>query len=266
MTLAILVPVEASQTHPLTVGDPVSGFRFEDIQGQQAATQDYPGWTIIYTFADRKSNKILMEWIVGAGETVAKNHPDRKMAYINFADTKSVPRIFRSIAESMLKNIHVKTLHRIRESYRRAGITDSSERLAFHVVPDWNGTFLESFGIQDASTYWIWMVEDGQVLTALSGADPNVKQKFIRSFDVAPCFPASTFKNPFSSGSNSQLGLRFVRQLRGAARTRKIFSQKGRFSPLTEPRKPLFDPSPDAFTIRCNFTPHCMKCFLFSLL
>ena len=181
--LLLLVPVEASQTSPLEVGDTIKGFRFNDIQGKKASTGDYPGWTVIYTFADRKNNKDLMAWMTDAGETVAQKNPKRRIVYINFADTKTVPRLFRYVAKSMLKNIDEKTVARIRESYQRAGIIDISEKLAFHVVPDWNGTYLETFGLSDASTYRIWIVLEERVHAVLDGSDPDVKQRFIRILD-----------------------------------------------------------------------------------
>jgi len=169
--------------HALEVGQEAPRLQFEDIQGRKAATGDYPGWTVVYTFADRGSNASLTEWIYEAGKEIARRDPGRKIAYINFADVHAVPKFVRVVVNPMLRRIDDKTRRETEASYRQGGMENISGRFAFHLVPDWDGTYLEAFGIPDAADYRIWIVDRGRVVAALDEAQKDVENRFLDAFD-----------------------------------------------------------------------------------
>ena len=86
----------------MTVGDQVPDLTFTDVYGQKAGSGDYQDWAVVYTVANRESNKKLTAWLLDAGEEVVRAHPEIRLAFINFADVKNVPRLFRGLVKPYL--------------------------------------------------------------------------------------------------------------------------------------------------------------------
>jgi len=165
------------------VADPAPSLSFQDIRGEKAATDDYKDWTIVYTFADRKSNDPLMDWMIPAGAEVQRKHPDMRIAYLNFADVKSIPRFVHPMVRPILRRIDERSDQQAHGALKAAGVRDSRDRFAFHLTPDWDGRYLETFGIADARTYRVWIVVNGRVFAAMDQSQPNVVDRFKQAFD-----------------------------------------------------------------------------------
>jgi hypothetical protein len=69
------------------------------------------------------------------------------------------------------------------KSYREVGIEPDPSKVVFRFVPDWDGSHLETFGIEDASSYRVWIAVEGRVVAALDGATPDVADRYVEAFD-----------------------------------------------------------------------------------
>jgi len=168
---------------PLAEGDAAPHLSFRDIDGRQGSSEEYQTRIIVYSFADRNSNKELTAWVEKAGLEVARRHPEFKIAYINFADVSAVPRLFRHVVEPILRHINEKTNKKSRDFYQRQGVNQDPERFAFHLIPDWDGEYLKVFGIKDAALYRCWIVVNDLVVATLDPSIPDIEKRFIEIFD-----------------------------------------------------------------------------------
>jgi hypothetical protein len=173
---------------PLSEGDQAPQFDFVDIRGIKGKTEDYRSRIIVFTFADRSSNKDLTTWIEPAGLEVARRYPDIKIAYVNFADVSAVPRLLRHVVEPILRRLNERTMKRSREFYANEGIP-SEERFAFHLIPDWDGKYIKAFGITDASRYYCWVVAHDRVVARLVQGEPEIERRFLEIFQTLAVSP-----------------------------------------------------------------------------
>ncbi len=184
LLLALMSIERASFAQPLDQGDKAPHFRFKDIRGFEGNTETYREWVIVYTFADRASNKDLTAWIEDAGLEVAQRHPGLKIAYVNFADVSAVPGFLHYVVEPILRRLYERTVRRSREFYESKGIPYDQDRFAFHLIPDWDGMYLKAFGIKDASRYHCWIVAKDRVAASLSQGQPHIEKSYLDIFDT----------------------------------------------------------------------------------
>lgn len=165
------------------VGELVQSLDFEDIDGRKGSTDDYKDWIIIYSFADRKNNKALMDWIGDAGIGVAKAHPEVKIVYINFADVTIVPYALRYMIIPILRLINRRSTEQMQETYASKGITIDSDKLRFVMVPDWTGKYLKAFRLPNAREYRTYVSLEGKILAIFDAQTQNIKDAYISFFD-----------------------------------------------------------------------------------
>lgn len=171
----------------LTRGDSVPVMSFTDIHGTVIANSDYGDWVVVYSFADRKSNKDLQKLVAPAGVEAARRYPGFKVVYINVADVVGVPHLFHPIVLPILRAIGDKHTKTMDEFYRERGVTLNPETSGFFMVPDWDGEHLKTFGLKDAKDYHCFVTYRSKVIAVFDPSDPPVTEKYVRAFaEAAP--------------------------------------------------------------------------------
>lgn len=179
---------------PLATGSPVPALDWEDIDGHDGSNAGLAGWVVVYSFADRESSDPLMEWQDKANLEIRKRHPDLKIAHVSFADTTMVPRVFRGVAEPVLRAINNRAMKRMKEGYKNAGIKLDPAVSRFVLIPDWKGDYLRTFGLDDAKKYHSFITVDGKVLAHVDADTPEVAVKFVSWFDGYHAAPTGATK------------------------------------------------------------------------
>lgn len=167
----------------LAAGDSVPEMSFTDICGKSLTNADYRDWVIVYSFADRKSNKELQERIAPAGVEAARKYPEAKMVYISIADVAGVPGVFRPIVNPILKAINDKHTKTMEEFYRERGVELDPDKSGFSMVPDWEGIHLKTFGLENAKKYHCFVTFKSKVVAVFDSAHPPVTDEYVRVFD-----------------------------------------------------------------------------------
>lgn len=167
----------------LGVGDPAPRLSFVDIEGRTGQTQDYFDRIVVYSFADRKSSERLTAWMRRAGVEVLKAHPELRMAYVNFADVQAVPRAFRAVVAPILRHIDRSSQKDLAEAYEAEQIKLDPNRIAFHMIPDWDGAFLTRFGLEHAKEYHCWIAAGGRIVAAFDESTPDIHNRYVRAIE-----------------------------------------------------------------------------------
>jgi len=173
----------SKKAEPIGVGELVQSLDFEDIDGKKGSTEDYQDWIVIYSLADRKSHKALMAWMEGAGPSVAKAHPEVKVAYINFADVTRAPAPLRHLIGSVLRLINRRSSDQMKEYYASQGVFIDSDKLRFVMVPDWTGKYLQAFRLPNAKNYRSYVTVEGKILAMFDAQTQNIKETFVNFLD-----------------------------------------------------------------------------------
>ena len=181
LVMGVTADVQASTV--LEVGAPLPSLEFEDIHGVEASSGHYDARIQVITFADRESSDQLMAWMLKAAPEVMVRHPSLKVAYLGFADLQSVPSLFEHIVYPALKLVNARSEESMENAYRDHGITLRPESIAYHLTPDWEGQYLEKFGLQDASSFHCFVVQDGTIVAHFDNQEPNVGQRYIALMD-----------------------------------------------------------------------------------
>lgn len=166
----------------LDVGDAVPEISFKDIEGEKGTSADYREWVIVFSFADRKSNKPMMEWMEDAQIDVVRDHPELKIAFLSIADVAMVPSAFRYIVRPILRQINSSATKKLWNLYDEKGIDLKSVSVEFRMIPDWNGDHLKVFGLESAKEYKVYVTHRNQVLSYFDPETSDKKEKFYRSF------------------------------------------------------------------------------------
>ncbi len=175
--------VKADVSQQLAVGNKVADIEFKDINKQHGNTAQYKNRIRVYTFAGRESSDRLMAWMNNANLDLYKKYPNIEIAYINFADVSSVPRLFRRIVEPILRKINKNADAKMKKMYSEAGINVDPQKTKFHLIPDWDGLYLEKFGISSADNYYCWIENKGVVVAALHEPTAQIASKYLAIFD-----------------------------------------------------------------------------------
>ena len=169
--LARDVPLSAAQDGGgiARIGDAVPVMEMRDIDGNKRSNKDFEEYIIVYTFADRNSNKHLQEVIRPAAKRVVEAYPDLKIAYMNFADVVAVPHFLRHVVNPILRYINDSNTKEMREYYESDGLPWNEEITPFILVPEWKGEHLKVFGVKDARD-WVAFVTDRYTIHAVLDA------------------------------------------------------------------------------------------------
>lgn len=168
---------------PLAVGSPVPALEWEDINGKTGNNAELAGWVVVYSFADRDSSDALMDWQDAANLEIRRRYRDVRIANVSFADTTEVPRMFRGVAEPIIRAINSRAMRRMKEGYKDAGIKLDEETWRFFLIPDWNGKYLKAFGLKNAEKFHLFIAVDGKIAAHFDADTPDIAAKFVAWFD-----------------------------------------------------------------------------------
>jgi hypothetical protein len=175
--------VAAGERTALRVGDAAPNLAFVDIEGVRIDSEVYRSWVQVLTFADRESSEEMKAWMRDAQIRATRAHPELAVAYLSFADVSAVPRFLRRIVRPLLRRTFESSNAELEESYRKMGIEPDPSKLAFRFIPDWDGSYLEAFGLESAATYRCWLVVDGRVVAAFDASTPDIADRYVEAFD-----------------------------------------------------------------------------------
>jgi len=178
------VAAGAGETTPLRVGDAAPELSLLDIEGERMTSEQYRDWVQVITFADRESSEAMKSWMSDSQIRVTRAHPEVPVAYLSFADLSAVPRFLRGVIRPVLRKSFENSNEQLAESYRKVGIDPDPSKVVFRFLPDWDGTYLEVFGIEDASSYRCWLAVDGKVVAAFDASTPDIGQAYVDAFDA----------------------------------------------------------------------------------
>ncbi len=173
----------ASQIERLKTGDPIPIFKFEDIDGKQACNDAYKEWIIVYSFSSRKSNDSLQKLIGHASRRIVKEHPELKIAYVNFADLMIIPGLLKGVVAPILRFINDSNNEELKKQYKEDGLRLDKNRTTYYMVPDWNGEHLKTFGLKDAGNFHCFITYKYQVKAVVDSTTQNLETEFNVSFN-----------------------------------------------------------------------------------
>jgi len=184
IVLATCGTAQADDPTPLRVGDPVPRFSFIDIEEEETSVGAYDGSVLVLSFGDRESSEEMKEWMGDAQLTVMKAHPEIPVAYLAFADVSSVPSWLQGMVRPLLASSNESASEDLAETQRKAGIQPDPTRATFRFTPDWDGSHLETFGLEDATRYHCWIVVDGKVVAAMNPSTPDPAKLYVETFEA----------------------------------------------------------------------------------
>jgi hypothetical protein len=173
----------AGEETGLRVGGTPPNLAFVDIEKKRVGNEDYRGWIQVLTFADRDSSEEMKVWMRDAQIRVTQAHPELPVAYLTFADLAAIPRFMRGMVRPILRRTFENSNEDLAESYRKVGIEPDPDKVAFRFIPDWDGTYLEAFGLEDAATYHCWIAVDGRIVAAFDASTPDIVDRYVEAFD-----------------------------------------------------------------------------------
>lgn len=187
MGIALLlaaVTAQAGERTPLSKGDAAPEIAFDDITGEARKTSAYDSWIQVLSFADRESSETLKEWMRPAQLGATSAHPEMRVVYITFADLTAVPRFLRGMVRPVLEKTFENSNEDLVSAYRKIGVEPSPDKVELIFAPDWDGAHLETFGLDDATTYYVWIVVDGRVVEALDASTTDLEGRYRAAFDA----------------------------------------------------------------------------------
>lgn len=168
-------------TAPLEPGAAAPVLTFTDITGRHGHSDDYAGWFIVYSIADRNSAGALMQWRERAHRTLVARYRDLAIAHISIADLTAVPGVLRGVVRPVLRTINRQATQRMTEALQAAATADA--RQTYVLVPDWTGDHLAAFGLAEAAEAHCWIVSGGRIAAHLRGGSRDVEPQFVATFD-----------------------------------------------------------------------------------
>jgi len=158
---------------------------FTDILGVESGSVAYPEHIQIVSFATQDTSEDLMGWMSGLTKKIAKSYPNMSLVYFSFADLTEVPALLRPIARPILENMIGSEIEPMRQRFKAkpaaAGLP-APKAPEFHLIPDWDGAFLEQFGYQTLEGYHCWVIHKGRVKGHFTAATPNKDEAFVALF------------------------------------------------------------------------------------
>jgi len=165
----------------LKAGDPIPVMEFEDINGNKGSTNDYRDWIVVFTFADRKSSKPLMEWMDRAWVKVSETDIDLNMVFFNVADLVTLPKALRGVVYPFLRILNDRSMKSMRKSYEKKGIDFDSIAQAIHFIPDDTGKFLRTFGLADGKQYQCFITVGHRVVAVFDPSTPDIVERYVET-------------------------------------------------------------------------------------
>lgn len=183
-------PAPASGEEPqypekrLVAGDTFPVLEFEDIHGNTGSSADYQGWITVFTFADRKSSKPLMDWMDRAWMKLSETDIDLNIVFFNVADLINLPKSLRGVVFPFLRILNDRSMNKLRKSYEKQGKDFDSVAQAMHFIPDVTGTFLKTFGLSNGKKYQCFVTVDHRVVAVTDESTPDIENKFVETIKI----------------------------------------------------------------------------------
>ena len=175
----------AAEQRVLEKGDRLPELTFTDILGTKAGAVDYPEHIQIVSFATQESSEELMGWMSGLTKQVSSAYPNASLVYFSFANLTEVPAFLRPIARPILENMIGSEIEPLRKRFVAKPTTDglpAPKPPEFHLVPDWDGSFLEKFGYEELEGYHCYVAYKGKILGHFTADTANKDEAFLGVF------------------------------------------------------------------------------------
>lgn len=167
----------------LKAGDTIPEMKFKEIHGMTLMNTNFDTWIVVYSFADRISQKELQKIIGPAGIEVVMAHPDLKIAYFSIADLTLVPNLLRELVTPVLELISENNNSRLEDAYRTWRVPLKEERSRFYMITDFTGEHLHTFGLKDAREWHSFVTYKKKVYAVFDASHPPYVDNYLPVFD-----------------------------------------------------------------------------------
>lgn len=191
-----LAAATAAGAAPLEEGAPVPELTFVDIADTPGSTKPRPGWVQVITFGDRDSSEEMKAWMRAAQIETSRKHPELRIAYLGFADLTAVPGLFSGLASGFVRSSYEESNEEMKVAYADAGVSLGPTSVVFQLVPDWDGDYLEAFGLENAESYHVWIAADGRVVASIDRSTPAPAEVYARAFERIAANPPPGLREP----------------------------------------------------------------------
>ena len=167
----------------LQVGDKVPVLRYQDVSGNTGTNSGRDDRIIVYSFADRKSSKKLMDVMEEVQIELVRAHPRLKLVFLNIADLSALPGALRHLIGPVLEKMNDYAMSKMRRGYEKAGVAPDPRAVELVFIPDWKGELLRAFGLEDARDFRVFVAVRGEIAGVFDSRIPRMGEKFCRLFD-----------------------------------------------------------------------------------
>jgi hypothetical protein len=167
----------------LQVGDKVPVLRYQDVSGNPGTNTGRDDYIIVYSFADRKSSKKLMDVMEESQLELVRAHPRLKLIFFNIADLSALPGALRHLIGPVLEKMNDYAMKKMRRGYEKAGVNLDPRAVELVFIPDWKGELLRAFGLRDAQDFRVFVAVRGEIAGAFDSHTPRMGEEFCRLFD-----------------------------------------------------------------------------------
>ena len=182
LMIAISGPI-AFANPGIGVGDQVPLFSGTDIDGVGVDLKSYLDRVLIISIANHDSYKRLTEMMKSANISVLKKRPDLNMVFVSFADLSAVPRLFKSFARRVIRNLNVDTQHELDLLYKEESLKLRRGQTVSYIIPDWEGIGWAKMQVEvkNQEFYHFWVVKDGRVIALFYEGMKNISKRYVES-------------------------------------------------------------------------------------
>lgn len=179
--LVLLLSFQAKAT--VTVGQLAPNVQFVDLDGKKGSTRVTGGKIGLISFAGKESSSRLEETIRPINLKLMKRYPDIEMVYVGFADLTEVPQFLEKMVNAIIRFFNNRVKAEMNELYQKNGVAKTAAKAAFHLTPDWEGTYLKAFHLDKGDPFHCWLVYEGRIIAALPEGTPQFEAKFLAAID-----------------------------------------------------------------------------------
>lgn len=143
-------------------------FSLEDTRGETVKLSDHRGRAVILIFASQATQEAASRAASGLGKRLLQN------AQVDMFTIVSVPKMFKLMAQGLLKGAQEKALSAARKRFEKEGAAapaDLEKRI--YILPDWNGEQVKQFGFDPKAkmVHVALVAPDGTVPERVSSED-----------------------------------------------------------------------------------------------
>ncbi len=184
LSLALPASAKPSVTEQ---GERLPELSFTDILGAESGTGNYPDHIQIVSFSTKDSSEELMAWMSRMTKQVSAKYPSTALVKFSFADLTEVPGFLRPIARPILKNLIGSKIEPMQDRFTIEPAGDgltAAKPPEFHLIPDWDGSFLRKFGHTELRDYHLYVAYKGIIFGHFTPDTPNKNEAFLGVFET----------------------------------------------------------------------------------